>query len=159
MMKLFASPKAWIAIAALVGLIYRGVPGVLIGAVLGFIVTIVFGLLVNAFSGGAVPRGVRRALVTNVLADDPETVRRAFPGLEGNDLFRAIEDEVERIIRKAVTLSPSHQAIYSQVVVLSAAVLVAEEKPDPAYQALIRTIAARLRQDWYSGVHGGVRQL
>lgn len=144
-----ASPKVWITAAAIAGVLLGGVPGLVIGAIGGLIATILIGLALNLTAGGVLPRNVRRDLVTNVLTDSPQVVKRAFPNKSGTELFRALEAEAERIVRKAVAISPSHQEIYTEPVITKAGTQLYFEEADPSKKELVRVIFERMQLDWY----------
>ena len=151
---MLSSPKAWIAAAAVVGLLVGGGRGLVLGAAAGLVLTLVLGLAVRAVSGGSVPRRVRRDLATNVLAEDPESVRRAFPGVSGEALVRALEEEIEQIARTAITVSPSHRDIFAEGVMRAALRRRLVEEADPARQEMLRVLGERLLRDWYGTAMG-----
>jgi len=151
---MLSNPKAWIAVAAVLGLIIGGLRGLVLGAVGGLVLTMVMGLAARAVSGGSVPRRVRRDLVTNVLAEDSEAVRMAFPDASGEALFKALEEEVEKIIRTAISVSPSHRAIFSEGVVREALRRRFLEELDPGRQRMLRVLGERLLRDWYGSAVG-----
>jgi hypothetical protein len=151
---MLSSPIAWIAVAAVLGLIVGGFRGLVLGAAGGLALTLVVGLAARLVSGGSVPRRVRRDLVTNVLAEDPEAVRMAFPDLSGEALFKALEEEVEQIIRTAISVSPSHKDIFSEGVVRAALRRRFLEEVDPDRQRMLRVLGERLLRDWYGSTVG-----
>jgi hypothetical protein len=154
MVPMLSRPRVWIGVAAALGLIVGGWPGLVLGGTGGLVLTLVVGLTVRAISGGSVPRHVRRDLVTNVLAEDPEAVRMAFPGVSGEALFKALEEEVEQIIRGAVSISPSHQAVFAENVVRAALQRRFLEEVDPGRQRMLRVLGERLLRDWYGSASG-----
>lgn len=107
LLRILTSPIGWIGVAAIVGLMIGSAGGMIVGAVVGIGATMVVGVVVRAASGGSLPRSVRRSVVTNMLAADPSTATAAFPALSGDALFGALEKEVERIVRRAIAISPS----------------------------------------------------
>ena len=151
-MELLTSPKGWIAIGTVIGLVVGGLPGMAVGFVGSLLLTLLVGLMVNAVSGGAVPKKVRRQLVAAVVNENPAAVRAAFPEVGEAGLSRALENEVEETIKTAVTISPSHEAIFAENVIRAALRQRMLEEPDPARQEILRILGERLLRDWYGGI-------
>lgn len=108
-----------------------------------------FGRLIDAMTGRAVPREVRRDLVNNVIAEHPDVVRAAFPDCSGDALFKAINAELVEIIKTAGSVSPSHQAIFAENVMRVALRKRLLSEPDPRRQEMLRVLGERLLRDWY----------
>lgn len=148
-MKMLTDPKVWVVIVGVVGWILIGIPGMVLGLILGFFATLGIGLVVRAISGGSVPKGVRRDLVSTLLVEDSQAVKAAFPNLSGNELFRAIESEVEEVINAAVRISPTHNTIFSEGVIRAALQEKIFEEQDPARQRMLKSLQRRLLAQWY----------
>lgn len=58
---------------------------------------------------------MKRELVDNLLRDHPDAVRGAFPNLSEEALSNAVKQEIERTIKVAVLVSPSHEKVFQKV--------------------------------------------
>lgn len=142
-------PKALIVVAAIIGLIGWGGRGLLIGAVGGFLLTVVIGVIVRRVSGGMIPRKEREKLAVNVMENSPEIVDSAYPDLTDEEQARQLEGDVERIIEEAVDISPSNEEVWSEGVIMTAAKRVAFEQDEVEKQGLYLTIRDQIAKDWY----------
>jgi hypothetical protein len=127
-------PKGLIVIGGVIGLATNGLTGLIVGLVAGYIIAVLTGIAFRIVMGGSVPPTVRREVITNVLANRPDAVRAAFPRLAGSALFKALDQEIEGVIRTAVTLSPSHEAILDKGVISAALRQRFLSEPDEARQ-------------------------
>ena len=105
--------------------------------------------VVRRFQGGLVPRKARRELVVNLLSQHPDPVANAFPGLVGDELFHAIEQRIEVVGRKAVSIAPSNADVWTGPVVAQAVAALIEEEHDQHMQDFYRCLLMRIAQDWY----------
>ena len=144
-------PKALIVLAALIGLMGWGGSGLIIGAVLGFALSLAIGVVLTKVAGGTVPPKARRDLIMNLMDARPNAVAAAYPLMDGKSRFAALEQDLETIVQKAVTVSPSHELVWSQGVILHAAELVRQEQPSEERRELFQVLADQINSDWYVG--------
>lgn len=144
------APFAVIAIGALIGLAAAGLPGLLLGAVAGFLVTLVISLVVRTAQGGALPRKVRRTLAVNMLTNHREAVRLALPGLQGDALLHRIEELVEEIGRHSVRHAPTPGEVWTETAVTLGLADMISLAPTDELRQLYRCMLEQIRRDWYS---------
>lgn len=152
--RVLTSPQAWIVVAGVLGFLFDGMRGLIIGLVGGLAVTLVVGVLVRLISGGSVPRRVRRSLVTNVMAKHGEAVKAAFPNLSGDRLFNAMESEIEKTVETAITLSPSHGAAFAENVMRAALRERLNAEDDPDRRRMLKALEDQLLREWYGDSRG-----
>ena len=62
----------------------------------------------------SVPRHVRKDLAVNVIASCSSQLATVYPDLKGRRLMSEVEDLIEDIVRRAIKLAPTQNAIYSE---------------------------------------------
>lgn len=149
-MGFFANPKAWIVVSGVVGFFIGGGTRLLVGLGIGVVLTFVVSGIVRAVQGGSIPRNVKRELVENLLRDHPEAVRGAFPSLSEEALSNAVKQEIERTIKVAVLVSPSHEKVFSEGVIRAALQKRLMEEGDPERQEMLRALRHTILRDWYA---------
>lgn len=142
-------PKTLIVVLTIAGAAVWGIRGAVGGFTVGFALALLLGVAVRKSQGGFMPRKVRRSLAANLLSSYPEEVREAFPDLDGESLYSALEEAVETVARKATTIALSDRAIWNEDVILKAALDVAGEQDDEAMWRLYHHIHRQLAKDWY----------
>jgi hypothetical protein len=144
------APWLLVIIAALIGAMWNGAVGLLLGATAGVLISILVGAFVRKAQGGVLPRKVRRELIVNLQRNFPDTVGEAFPGLEGDALFAAMADAIEQVGRRAVTFAPSNSDIWTAPVIGQTLNTVIEEEKVPEMQAFYLAMAQQIARDWYA---------
>ncbi len=143
------APWVLVGLAALVGLAVRGAAGLLVGAVVGIALASILGFFVRKAQGGLLPSKVRRELIVNLLTGWPNVISEAFPGLEGDALFKAIEQVIEGVARRAVSLAPSNSEVWSAPVVARALEAAAAEEPSQEMKAFYFVVSQEIARGWY----------
>ncbi len=143
------APYILIGIVAVVGLLGWGIPGLIGGGVVGYALAFLLGETYNKIQGGAVPRKAREALIARLLAEDLETVQAALPGRSGQALYSALDDAINILGRRAISLSPNNSVVWTDRVVLAAVEFLILEQPTPAARALYQAIGKWIAVDWY----------
>ena len=144
--KYFTAPPLTILASVVIGAVLGGSGGAVIGFAVGSAAVIVIGFFVRQAQGGLLPKKVRLGLVTNVLSQQPEAVKEAFPGLQGAALHHAMDKAVEELASKALTMSPSpDEKVWFTMDALAQAVLaLAATEANPArvklYDAIWRQV-------------------
>jgi hypothetical protein len=144
-------PYILIGIVALIGLLAGGFAGLVAGGVIGFVLTLAIGTIVNWSRGGSLPRKVRRALVVNLLTNHPQVVEAALPNSHGDLLYQELERAVERVVQRAIVLSPTpdDRVTHSVPMLMAAVASLSQEERNPSMITLYQCIGARLVLDWY----------
>lgn len=142
-------PKALIVAAAVIGLVGWGGIGMVVGAVAGFLVTVLIGIVIRRTAGGMIPPKVRRELVESVASRHPEIVSAAYPDVPETEWVDRLEEDVEAIIEKAVDLAPSNEDVWMEGNVLRAATEVTAEQTTEEDRALFECIGREIAKDWY----------
>jgi len=144
------APIIVIAIAAFIGLLINGAAGAFVGLVLGFVFTMVVGLLVRKIGGGFVPPKVRRELIQHVLDFHEEAISDlARSAGETRPPAELIEDRVESIVSRAIKLAPTNAAVWSQQNILLAARQLRDEASTDLDRLLYWVLLQRIGKDWY----------
>jgi hypothetical protein len=142
-------PLGLIAILATIGLVAGGLGGAAIGAALGFLLTFVIAGLVRIVQGGGMPRKVRRALIVNLVANHPRIVASAFPGIEGDRLYKALEATLENTGKHAVRHAPRPDQVWTETAVTLGLKDMADQAHSEQMRALYRAVLEQVRTDWY----------
>jgi hypothetical protein len=128
-------------IATLVGLAGWGIWGGIVAFAIAWSVSMLFGLACIWFSGGVLPRSVRRKAAESFLEAHRETAIAAYPELNDQALQNAIENKIEDICRAA----PDQE--YEQV--MAAAQRLEKEEINPLRRSLITAIRMHLERTWW----------
>lgn len=144
------APLVLIGIAALVGAALKGGPGFVAGALFGVVINVILGFFVRKAQGGLLPERVRRELIVNLLSNFTDTVTAAFPGLQGDQLFDAMTQAIEKVGRRAVSFAPSNSDVWSAPVVAHALKSIIDEEPRVEMQALYSAMTEQIARDWYT---------
>lgn len=144
-------PKALIAAAAIIGLIGWGGLGLVVGAVGGFAVTVVIGILVRKFGGGMIPPSERRELAESVAFRHPDVVEAAYPDVPKTERVDTLEEDAEAIAERAVKLAPANEDVWMQGNVLRAVEELAREQETQEARALYECLEREILEDWYGG--------
>jgi len=137
-------PYIVIGIAALVGLFGWGLKGLIVGAVGGWVFNMALGLVLTLFSGGLLPRKVRKQAASSFIALHGAMIQRAFPNKTQPQLLRSIEERIEAIFKRASIDNKSmnlEAGMDRGAIQAAAAALVAEEQ-----QGEMKDLIAALEQ-------------
>jgi hypothetical protein len=94
-------PYVAIGIVALIGLFGWGLKGLIVGAITGYVFSVLLGLALVGISGGLLPRKVRQQTASSFIALHPDLVRSMFTNMSHSALQKAVEHSVESIFRRA----------------------------------------------------------
>jgi hypothetical protein len=148
--RLIASPWALIILSGVVGFLLWGGLGLVLGLVGGLLITLLIGGVIRIVQGGSIPRRARRELITNILALHHDVVEEAYPDLRGEEITKELADVVEQVMTRAVSIAPTHGAVWSEPVVGSAVIELMHEAESDAKRELFRTVLIRMHADWYA---------
>ena len=124
-------PYIVIVVAALIGLFGWGLKGLIIGAVGSWLFNMALGLVLTFFSGGLLPKKVRKQAASSFIALHDAIVQRAFPSTAAPQLQRSIEETIEAIFKRAAVDNRSmnlEAGMDKGAIQAAAAALVAEEQ-------------------------------
>ena len=155
-------PYLVIGVAALIGLSGWGLKGFIIGAIGGVVVDFALGSLFTLFSGGLLPRKVRKQTASEFIALYADLVQSAFPDTSQTARQKTVEGCIERIFKRAATDNKSmnlEAALYRDAIQSAASAIIAEEQrpemkvffasllqyidPDPSKEDLIRSLVKK----------------
>lgn len=94
------APWITILIGGLIGFIWNGLLGALVGLACGYVLSLLLGGLIFAIGGGLVPRKAKQETARHFLESFREHAQAAFPGLDQPAQLRAIEDAIEKVFRR-----------------------------------------------------------
>jgi len=143
-------PYLFIFIAALVGLYIWGFMGLILGAVGGYLLTFVFGLLLLRLNAGVVPREYRESTATSFISLHPDLIQGAFPNANQKAVHKAVEDHLERIFQRAaidnksIFLNPQHK-----VAIHDAATQLISEEQNLQMKAFLVSLEEHIEREMY----------
>lgn len=145
-------PFLVIGAAALIGLFGWGVKGLIIGAVGGVVFNLALGSISMLFSGGLLPRKVRKQTAAGFIVLHPDLVKSAFPDASQAAIQKTVERCIVGIFRRAAKDNRSmDQAAYldSDAIQAAASVLIAEEKR-PEMKTFLASLLQYIDREMYS---------
>ena len=145
------APYIVILACAIIGLFLWGVKGLILGAILGYVLTVLFGLSLMGISGGILPRPVRRDTARSFLRSHPEIVEELFPDARPSERQKLLEQEIERIIRTGIKLSPAldPKGGYRSGDVQIAVDTLVEQEVDSLKKKLLVALGEHIQKEWY----------
>ena len=149
-------PQLTILAIAIIGAFVDGVAGFFIWGVCGLIGVLIFGWLLNIFSGGLLPRKVRDDTATDFIAQFPELIKKAYPGVSPYEAKQKVASLLDGMMKRATINNPSMHldAAGSPQVFFESALEVAEEQPNKELNELAHELIAFVRNHrlWYGHV-------
>ena len=144
-------PILYIALLAILGLFVWGFKGLILGAVVGYVSSILFGRILILLSGGILPRKVRRDTAMNFIASHPDLVRATFPEIDETRLLRAIERVVDSIFRRAAmdNKSINQNFAFTRAAIRDATCSLVDEEPNPKMTELLLSLLDLIERDMY----------
>jgi hypothetical protein len=145
-------PYLVIGVAALIGLFGWGLKGLIIGAIGGVVFNLALGSLFTLFSGGLLPRKVRKQTACGFIVLHPDLVQSAFPDTSQTALQKAVERCVERIFKRAGTDNKSMnlEASLDRDAIQSAAFALIAEEQRPEMKAFFASLLQYIDREMYS---------
>lgn len=134
-------PYLVIGVSALIGLLGWGLKGLILGAVGGWILNMVFGTVLMLASGGLVPRKVRKQAASRFIALYGDLARGAFPDALESALQKSVERSIEAIFKRAASDNRSmdlNAALSRAAIQDAAGALIAEEQGSEMRTFLIK---------------------
>jgi len=144
-------PYLGIGVAALVGLFGWGLKGLLIGAIGGWGFSLLFGSILTLFSGGLLPRKVRKETAIYFITLHPELARNAFPNTSEAGLQKSVERSIESIFKRAVTDNKSMnlEARWDRTAIQAANAALIAEEPRPEMKAYLAALEQHIEREMY----------
>lgn len=142
-------PIPFVVGGALLGLLVWDLPGLAIGVLAGAGMSFVIGPFLKQIRAGGIPREERLDLIRSVLEEHPDAVRSAFPARDDEERFRAVGKALETLARRAASVAPGPGSVWDAVNVQRAAAELMEEQPTDELREFYRVLALRIDMDWY----------
>lgn len=143
-------PHFTIVIIGIIGAFVWGVWGFLGGLVVGYIITLLFGLSLIKISGGILPRKVRKETARNFLDLNLPWLRQRIPlQFRGNEL-PYIENLLEKIAKKAAIVGPATASGMSYGEFELAVESIAAEEKNSNVIEIVEKLWEFIKHTWYS---------
>ena len=144
-------PYIVIGIAAIVGLFGWGFKGLIFGALCGWIFNMVLGLSLTLFSGGLLPRKVRRQAASSFIISHEALVQRALSNVARANLQQTVEQHIEAIFKRAA-IDNKHLNLehgLDRVTIQSAAAALVAEAQQTEMKELIAALEQHVEEVMY----------
>lgn len=146
-------PQITIFIIALIGLFVHGIVGFLAWGAIGYVSIFFLSRTMQAYSGGLLPRNMRKQTVIDFIDAHPEECQRTFPEKSAEEKNQAVTGLLEAFAVKAVRVNPSRdlsQAL-SSAIFIPAAEEVINSKQSAEEKSLARSLINFLKNHplWY----------
>jgi len=99
-------PFLTILIVAIVGFLAYGFIGLILGAVAGWILSMLIGMIFNLWHGGLLPRTARKDCVLYFYMNHQPMIDSCMEDMPESEKIRLIEKLIERIFRRATVDAP-----------------------------------------------------
>jgi len=145
------APLVTILIFAVIGFLIHDIVGLVVGAAVGWVLSMLIGIAATAWSGGFLPRKVRKETARFFYMNHELTVDACMEGMTKEDKIRIIEDLLERVFRRATAAAPlaSKSMGMSPPEIDEAAIQEAAEKQDPSVREIILLLKDHIIQTMY----------
>jgi hypothetical protein len=143
------TPYVVIGITSLIALAGWGIWAGISALAVAWCVSMIIAHLGMWFSGGFLPRKVRKETAEIFIQDYSETVTTAYPGLGRDALQKSIEGDIERICKTAARSASAGQTGLEQDLVLLAVERLAKDETGNAREELINALGHHLESTWY----------
>lgn len=145
-------PYLVIGAAALVGLFGWGLKGLILGASGGLVFSLLFGTVLTLFSGGLLPRKVRKEAARRFIALHPDLAQSVFLEASQPATQRSVERCIEAIFKRATAGNKSMnlEAGWDRAAIQVAAAALIAEEPRPAMQAFLAALEQHIEREMYS---------
>lgn len=101
-----------------------------------------------------IPRKVSGKLVDGLLIDESNAVRLAYPGLEGKRLRKALAEDADAVVRRAVDFAPRHADVWTLPCLAAGARALAQEAQASERLDLFYAIERQIARDWFHAPPG-----
>ena len=145
------APLLTIILCAGIGFFTHGIVGLVAGAVVGWLLSMLIGLATAAWSGGFLPRKARKQVALFFYMNHQPTVDSRLVGMTEEEKLRLIENLMERIFRRATVAAPlvSESMGMSPPEITEAARQEAAEEENPKVRELIPLLRDHILQTMY----------
>ncbi len=146
-------PQFTILAIAIIGAFIDGIAGFFVWGVFGYIGVMAFGLLLNSFSRGLLPRKAKEETATDFIAQYPDLIREAYPTDSPSEVAKKIGALLESMMKQATINGPATNldASNSSAIFFPSAFEVAENQPTEELKILTRALIEFLKthRHWY----------
>lgn len=145
------APLVTILIFAVIGFIIHDVVGLVVGAGIGWGISMLIGIAATIWSGGLLPRKARKETARIFYMNHQPTVDACFEGMAEVEKIRFIEDLLERVFRRATVAAPlaSKSMGMTPIEINEAAKQEAAEEQDPNVREIILLVKEHIIQTMY----------
>ena len=129
-----------------------GLTGLIVGAIGGYVFNLLFGSVLTLFSGGLLPRKVRKQTAFSFIRLHPELTRSIFPNASESALQKSVERSIERIFKRAVTDNKSVdlEAAWERTAVQAAADALIAVEQRPEMKTFLTLLVQHIEREMYS---------
>jgi hypothetical protein len=144
-------PIFTIVLCAFAGFLSYGVVGLIGGAVAGWALSMLIGIIATAWSGGLLPRKERKRVALLFYMDHQPMVDSCTMGMTKQQKLRIVEGLIERLFRRATLAAPmtSKSMGMSRAEVEEAARIEATEEKDPGIRQIILPLKDHIFRTMY----------
>ena len=145
------APLVTILIFAVIGFLIHDIVGLIVGAAVGWGLSMLIGIAATAWSGGFLPRKVRKKTARFFYMNQQPTVDACMEGMTEEEKIRFIEGLLERVFRRATAGAPmaSKSMGLSPPEINEAARQEAAEEHDPDVQEIILLLKEHILNTMY----------
>jgi len=145
------APLVTILIFAVIGFFIHDIVGLVVGAAVGWVFSMLIGIAATAWSGGFLPRKVRKETARFFYMNHQPTVDACMEGITEEEKIRLIEGLLERVFRRATVGAPlaSKSMGMSSPEINEAARQEAEEEQDPHVREIILLLKEHIIHTMY----------
>jgi len=144
-------PYLVIGVATLIGLFGWGLKGLILGAIGGWLFNLLLGGILLLFSGGLVPRKVRKQATRRFIVIHRDLARSAFPDAAERELQRAVERYIEGIFKRASIDNKSMDldAGWDRAAIQAAAAALIAEERRPEIKSFLTALEEHIEKEMY----------
>ena len=144
-------PYLLIIVAAAIGFFAYGLPGLVIGTIAGYLISLAIGMIGKVVYGGLVPRQEKTKIAANFIRLRPHLIEAAHPNLGPSEQHKVVEGTIERIFRRSVLDSQSvHlEAGWSRSAMQETVYALIQEEADPKKQDFLLGLMRQIEEDFY----------
>ena len=144
-------PYLVIGVAALIGLFGWSLKGLIVGAVGAFVLNMLLGVVLTLFSGGLLPRKVRKETASSFITLHNELIHSAFPNTSQIQLQKLIEGRIEKIFKRANidNKSMNLEAGVDRTAIQAAVVVLISEEQRSEMKTLLASLEQHIEREMY----------
>lgn len=146
------TPRVFIALAAIAGVLHAGLGGAVIGAISAFLLLFAAGHVWTYVNGGFIPSAERRAIAAAFLEKHGNVAGLAYPTLHIKALHRAVERDLESIVAQSIASTRTHKSAYNPRSLRSAVAHLNAKDADQQHQMLLEVLITFVIARWFPSI-------